>query len=220
MKRVLLIVGILSLATATFVWADLLNGSFENAQQDTATNTEYWAQDVPPGWTFGGYWGEADVRGWRAYDGTNEATLHNWGGGAADSGWWQTVTNTIASEGSIWIASAWAVSDNGNWGGGVYTANNIDIKIEFYQNDHSTLAGAVTNSYSPPGETWTYMSVTGTAPANSYYARFVMAAVGQGSSGAFQFDDASLTTQIPEPTVGGLIGLGAIALLAIRRKRS
>ncbi|HIE11635.1 MAG TPA: PEP-CTERM sorting domain-containing protein, partial [Kiritimatiellae bacterium] len=77
--------------------------------------------------------------------------------------------------------------------------------------------GAVTNRYDPPGETWTYMAVTGTAPANSYYARFVMAAVGQGSEGAFQFDDTYLGL-IPEPGVAALLGVGGLIVTAIRRR--
>lgn len=201
-------------------YSDLRNAGFEEGPQGdgTGTNTPYWSWDVPSGWTYGGNWGEVDVRNWRSHSGSNEATIHNWGGGAPDGGWWQTVTDTVASAGTIWKARAWAVSDNGGWGGGVYTCVSIDIKIEFYQSDHSTLVGAVTNSYSPPGETWTYMAVTGTAPANSYYARFVLAAVGQGSSGTLQFDDTSLTL-IPEPGVAALLGLGGIALFSVRLRR-
>ncbi|HIE10640.1 MAG TPA: hypothetical protein EYP62_03420, partial [Kiritimatiellae bacterium] len=110
---------------AAVVYADLLNASFEDAQQGTATNTEYWAWDVPPGWTYGGYWGEVSVEGWRSRSGTNEATIHNWGS-APDGGWWQTATNVVASPGSVWKARAWAVSDAGNWGGGTYTAVGCD----------------------------------------------------------------------------------------------
>jgi len=204
------------------VYGDLLNASFENATNTwdggQASDPLYWTWDQPGGWTNGGRWGQTDGRNWRAYSGSWEATIHNWGGGAPDGGWWQTVTDTVANPGSIWVASAWGVSDAGNWGGGVYTCVTIDIKIEFYQSDQSTLVGAVTNSYDPPGETWTYMAVTGTAPANSYYARFVMAAVGQGSSGAFQFDDVSLAL-IPEPGVAALLGIGGVITLAVRRRR-
>ena len=80
------------------------------------------------------------------------------------------------------------------------------------------MVGAVTNSYYPPGETWTYMSVTGMARANSHYARFVIVAVGQGTGGAFQFDDTSLAL-IPEPSAAGLLGLGGLITVAFRRRR-
>lgn len=195
----------------------MLNPSFEQAQPDTGTNCQYWTWNVPAGWTHSGLWGDADVRTWRARSGTNEATMHSWGGSGGDAGWWQETTNAWGA-GSIWIASVWLCNDNGGWGGGIYTNLSTELKLEFYSGTYGPPLAVYTNLVTLPGETWTYFAVTGTAPSGSAWARWVLAANDQSANGSLQFDDVSLEV-IPEPLAVALLGIGLAGVYTVRIRR-
>ena len=75
---------------------------------------------------------------------------------------------------------------------------------------------------STPVDTWTELLVSGTAPAGTTTARFVLVTgpfdpAGPGG-GAPRWDAASFDL-VPEPGSLGLIGLGLFGLLGIRRRR-
>lgn len=216
MKKTIIVLAVLVVGVTLASANLLLNPGFEDGPVDdiSSTNTPYWTWDVPSGNTHGGHWGDADVRNWRTHGGTNIGTIHNWGGTAADGGWWQEVTNSYGA-GSTWEGSAWFWNDNS---GSIYTTAYSQIKIEFY-NGASALVGAATNEFALPGETWTEVSVLGTAPVDTAWSRLVITSGGQGTAGALQIDDTSLANAVPEPTTFVMLALAGVGIAVLRRKR-
>lgn len=186
---------------APFAGNVLQNPGFEIGSDGVWEQTWHWYWGNPD--TLGSYWGNVDVRSlssWRTHSGTNEAAIHNWSSSAADSGFYQTVTNS-AGAGVTWYASAWFWNDNGG-GGGTYTNVGQSVAIEFYSAAGACVGGN-TNTFARPGETWTLQSIMATSPANAVWARFVVSAWGQGQSGALQVDDACL---MPAPAMRIRVG--------------
>jgi len=193
----------------------LLDPGFEDAPGGGSSSAPYWDWDTPAEWHHGGHWGDSDSQNWRSHSGTNEWAVHNWGGGQAAAGVWQEVTNSY-SAGTVWGASAWFWNDNS---GSVYTNSYSALKIEFFDASMTKTHESV-QTFTPPGETWTQVSVTGTSAVDTVWTRFVFAVDGQGSAGALQMDDTSLdVVAVPEPltSVGFILGVGLLFLLRKRR---
>ena len=209
MKRFVVFAVMIAVAVVP-AWADLINGGFETGVGSTGQYINI------VGWSGGngGTWGDIDLRDWRFHSGTQEGALHNWGAGQTDAGWWQQLTNSAA--GTVWQASTWLWNDNGG-SGGVYTNVTTELKIEFYSGTFGAPLATATKITTLPGESWQQVSVVGTSPVNTAWARFVLDSVGQGTGGALQLDDASLVV-IPEPTVTALFGFAGLLFLAARRK--
>jgi autotransporter-associated beta strand protein len=167
----------------------LTNGSFEIEGWWSGAANGWDATNFPNdrvGATFGNYL-RADFRsrsgGYSASIPGQQGSHVNTGGG-----WYQDVTNANGA-GTIWKASAWTISDNG------WTANYAAVSIEFYQGDHSTRVGAVTNNFGIPSNGWQYVSVVGTAPVDAAFARIVLTADALGTNGSIYFDNAVLQLQ-------------------------
>ncbi len=170
----------------------LRNSSFEIGGWD-GYHAWGWQWDNPD--QHGDTWGNGLWTNRHHYSGEYSGTIPGrWGVHTnVDGGWWQEVTNAYGF-GSIWDASIWVWSDGG---GTAWTSLYNALKIEFYEDDRVTQVGAATNVFTTPGEIWTLISVTGTAPVGTVWSRFVINAVGVGADGALQFDDAVLRPRVP-----------------------
>ena len=186
--------------------ADIINSGWE-----TTNTASDWAWNS---------WGDASREGWRSYvnndgqaGGGFSGTLHNWDGTAADGGWWQDGVTNGLSVGAEYETSVWLWNDDS---GSTYTGS-IELKLEFHDSGGTFLTGFTNVLSSLPGETWTEYSINGTAPSSAASARFVVAASGQGTSGALCIDGADLVA-IPEPVSAALFGLGLGCVYLLRRK--
>ena len=150
-----------------------------------ANSMPYWNWTNPPG-THAGIWGDAGVTNVNPHEGTNVATLAFQSGIEKTGGWWQQVTNAYPA-GTVWEASAWVRSD------ATYTNVRCELKIEFLDGAESTWVDTVFHYFSAPGETWTYVSGLATTPVGGVNVRIAVVAVDQGSQGALQIDDCSLS---------------------------
>jgi autotransporter-associated beta strand protein len=177
----------------------LHNSSFElqGGTAHKAYGWDYWNPDQNGNW-----WGTATRESWRARSGTHEMALNAWSPGT-NAGIWQQAANT-SPDGTLWNGSAWFWSDNGVGGGFglyVFTAVVCEVKIEFFDAGFNLLH-AESQSFDPPGETWTQVSISKTSPVGTAWARFVVAASGMGSAGsaeggALQIDDVMFGPSLP-----------------------
>jgi hypothetical protein len=69
-----------------------------------------------------------------------------------------------------------------------------------------------------PQGTWTYASVSAPTPAGANSVEVFALDINADANADFYFDDLSLTV-VPEPTTLALLGLGAAAMLAARRRQ-
>jgi hypothetical protein len=124
-----------------------------------------------------------------------------------------------ASEGQIFNGGAWILNDSlDQMAGGQVAAVNIE-----WRDAGNNLISFISNgtfTASSPVDTWSLQTVTGAAPAGTAFARFVLI-TGDfqpgGFGGAPRFDDAFFEV-IPEPSSIALLSLGAIGLVARRRR--
>jgi PKD repeat protein len=146
-------------------------------------NVPYWYYDNPLG-TAAGAWGDVGISNGPVHSGTNMAYIRNATDSDETGGFWQQITNEYAA-GTVWEAGAWVYSDDG------YTNRQCELKIEFL-NESLDYLYTSWHIFDAPGSVWTQVSGTATAPVDAVYIRFVMASVGQGSSGAFHLDHCYL----------------------------
>ncbi len=171
----------------------LRNPSFEQAGSWTGS-ARFWEWDIPNwhGGTVGNYWRAGSNTGWRSHSGMYEAAIPGkWGPHPYTyGGWWQEVTNE-AAVGTKWEASAWFWSDNAP--PKVWTSSWRGVQIEF-RDGNGGLISSNPAWFATPGETWTYVSVIATSPANTAWVRIWISAVdvATGDVGALQFDDVVL----------------------------
>ncbi len=170
----------------------LRNASFER-QGSTATNAYSWEYATPD--THGGQWGTAVRTNWRSISGSWEGAIcGSWYMSTNQGGFWQEVTNEWGA-GVTWWAGAWFWSDGP---GNEWTADYQAIKIEWYDGS-GTMIDASTNEFDEPGETWTWVSLTSTSPANAAWVRIVIQAYDISDHGALQFDDPVLGPYVSRP---------------------
>ncbi|HIE10354.1 MAG TPA: hypothetical protein EYP62_01935, partial [Kiritimatiellae bacterium] len=167
----------------------LENPSFEVPPTTNAPNAGayHWKYGDPD--THGGYSNSASREQWRAHSDFWQAAIRGSWAGYDNGAWWQEITNEY-DQGTIWEAGAWVWND---WN---FTSAASRLKVEFYDGTGTRLGGN-TNTFSNPGETWTYYSVTATAGADVAWVRWHIEAVGVGSNGALQIDDAVLWPSAP-----------------------
>jgi len=147
-----------------------------------ADSVPYWSHNIPQG-NVGGSWGDVSLVSDNTGSGTNIAAIRNLGSHAIGA-WWQQVPSSHAP-GTVWSASAWVRKE------GAYTNARCEMKMEFLDAQTNGL-DVVFHNFSAPGLEWQQVSGLATAPVGTANIRFVMAAVGQGTTGSFQFDDVSL----------------------------
>ncbi|HEY8241468.1 MAG TPA: hypothetical protein VIH35_08475, partial [Kiritimatiellia bacterium] len=122
---------------------------------------------------------------WRYHSGSWMAAVKGtWGGSGSDRAIWQEVTNTFDA-GDVWEAGAWF------WNDATYANTSSKLKLLFIDGSGNVIGGH-TNTFSPPGETWTYVSVLATSVASTVWVRFMLDVVGVNANGALQLDDAIL----------------------------
>ena len=183
-------------ATNAFV---LRNPGFELAGAAGAAQATNWGGETVHGVIMGSTWGNASRESWRSHGGSWMAAIYNWSGSMPTAGWWQSVTNALGA-GSVWTAGVWAWNDN-TAGGILFTnaSRSFYLRIEMYDSAF-TLVSLEQRNCPLPGEVWTRYQVSAVAPANAVWVRIVFGADGMGSSGALQFDDASLSGARPGRT--------------------
>ncbi|MBU0677368.1 MAG: glycoside hydrolase family 26 protein [Verrucomicrobia bacterium] len=149
-------------------------------------------------------WGEGTRENWGSHDGDGYfATLHNWGGSGASSGWYQDVPASALSH--YIFGSYFAVDAN-------YTYNQLYLKMEFMDAGDSLLS-AVTTRVTGAAASWSYYEVEGNAPSNTVQVRTSVSVEGQGNTGTAKFDDMKLTTmdvsgpELLEPAEGCYAGV-------------
>lgn len=138
-----------------------------------------------------------------------------------NAGIYQAITGTA---GDSYTASGWFDYRSTDAMGPTSTE---DVRIIFQDAGGNALAGgtfpsATFTAASGPADTWTQRSVTAVAPAGTAKVE-IMAFFNNPNNegGAMYVDDMSLTDAgpAPEPASLGLLSLGAVALLARRRRR-
>lgn len=141
--------------------------------------------------------------------------------GNFDSGVFQQFA---ATPGQIWNGGVWMYNPTG----GDQLANEQvgAVNIEWMQADGTTNSAITpfisngTFDSSSPTDRWTLQTITGAAPADAAFARLTLitgSSMGGAGGGAPRFDDAFFEV-IPEPGSAALLGLGALGLIARRRR--
>jgi hypothetical protein len=160
----------------------LRNASFETPAADGEFGAQSWKMNDPD--EHGDAWGSAARETWRAQDGTAIGTVRGTWAQAGDyGGWWQ---ESEATAGTMYRVSAQFYADT-DW-----TAATQELKLEFWNADRSQMLGATTNAIVGVGEMWTEVSVDGTAPEGTAWARAVISVSGTGEAGALQIDAVDL----------------------------
>ncbi len=157
----------------------LRNSSFELQHEDGGANEAlYWTYDERTlDYRNGGFWGSAARTDGGGMDGDCVGAIcGTWYASTNMGGFWQQVTNE-AGAGSVWEASAYVRAPS-SW---ACTAQCI--QVQFYDAGASNMLSARTN-YFTPGEDWTRVAVTGSAPAAARWVRWLVRADGITSSGA------------------------------------
>ncbi|MBU1694427.1 MAG: hypothetical protein KKC51_10745 [Verrucomicrobia bacterium] len=120
---------------------------------------------------------------------------------AHESGLYQ---DCVATAGVAYIASAYLYTPTGDRYGWDAASNTYAcVRLEFKDAGSGDLGGTVESAhFTPdnPADTWTYLSVTGVAPANTAYARIVLGIRGAlPGAGTVAFDDASAVEELTSP---------------------
>ena len=160
------------------------NCSFEVAGGDS-TQAKYWQ------WGNKDYhankWGNAERRDWRGHSGSYNASIHGYWMGSDYGGWWR---EGPAVPGVTYQASAWFWADDRS--GCIFTAANIELKIEFFDSNTNIINYVSTNFTDIVDEKWWKKTVRMTAPEDTAWARLVFDATQTGPQGALQVDDVEL----------------------------
>ena len=182
-KSVALAVVAFTVSGMAIASANLLkNASFETTGTDGEATAQNWKMNDPD--EHGDAWGSATRETWRAHEGAAIGTVRGTWAQAGDyGGWWQEAE---ATAGTMYRVSAQFYAD-ANW-----TASAQELKIEFWNADRSEMLGAATNAIVGVGEMWTEVSVDGTAPEGTAWARAVINVSGAGEAGALQVDEVVL----------------------------
>ncbi len=184
----LVLTGILLLQTTAPARAEtanlLLNPSFEYETADNFHSCVFWTMNQPG--IHGDSYGSARRENWRAQDGYYAMALRGTWAAAGDSGGlWQEVS---ATPGSAYRFSAWT------WADAAWSAQTRDLKIEFWNSDHSQRLSRHALPLENLGESWQESTIEATAPENAAWVRAVIHVSNAGPEGALLVDSLALRT--------------------------
>lgn len=166
----------------------LLNPSFEYETAADFHSCVFWTMNQPG--EHGDTYGSARRENWRAHDGYYAMAIRGTWADAGDSGGlWQEVP-AVPGTPCRFSARAWADA--------AWTAQTCEIKIEFWNTDHSRRIARHAFPLDHPGETWQEFSVEATAPEDAAWVRAVIHVSGAGPEGALLVDSLRLHGQ-PAP---------------------
>lgn len=185
----LLLPGLLLHLAATGVRAEpsnlLLNPSFEYETAADFHSCVFWTMNQPG--EHGDTYGSARRENWRAHDGYYAMAIRGAWAGAGDSGGlWQEVP---AAPGAAYRVSARV------WADAAWTAQTRELKIEFWNADHSERLARHARPLENLGETWQEVSLEATAPEDAAWVRVVVHVSGAGPEGALLVDSLCLQLQ-------------------------
>jgi hypothetical protein len=173
--------------------------------------------------------GLADVPSWTSWggSGTLEGGYYQEGSQSVrfwfnDTGFYQDFAATIGEAYDFWgYLYTPSGGDQYTWDGENLTY--ATVKVEWHRSDDSLISSTDATHFTPDNspDTWTQVTGSDTAPAETDYGRIVFAIEGAGpGSGTVAFDNVDVSQQaIPEPTTFALVA-GAFGLLYLRRKLS
>ncbi|MGD9873066.1 MAG: hypothetical protein AB7T27_02235 [Kiritimatiellia bacterium] len=189
-KLSILTIAFLPLASS-FAAVNLIdNPGFEIAGTDDS-HASYWQYGQPD--THGERFGTASRRDWVPRSGSWHGAIQGtWSDGNDNfGGYWQEAP---ASPGMTYQASAWVAADS-NWWAGAQA-----IKIEFFNSGYTNLKEFTKSIPVPSPTNNTQFTVSGVAPLNTAWARFVIYASDVGSAGAMRIDDVEMYETPPRTT--------------------
>ena len=184
----------LGLAAVAFVFSGavmasaglLKNSSFETAGSGGEQTAQNWKMNDPD--EHGDAWGSASRENWRANDGTWIGVIRGTWADAGDfGGFWQEAEATAGTSYRVTV-QVWADPD--------WTAQTQEVKLEFWNAEHSEMLAATTNAIVGAGEMWTEVTVDAFAPEGTAWARAVVNVSGAGQAGALQIDQLDLDTAL------------------------
>ena len=185
MKIPVAIAAVLGFALAPFAAAAgnlLLNPSFEYETVADFHACVFWKMNGPD--VHGDSYGSAQRENWRARDGFYAMAIRGAWAGAGDSGGcWQEVP---AQPGAAHRFSAWA------WADAAWTAPSRELKLEYWNADHSRLLATHALPLENLGESWREFSLSASAPAGAAWVRAVIHVSGAGPEGALLVDSLFL----------------------------
>lgn len=163
----------------------LLNPSFEYETADDFHSCVFWTMNRPG--EHGDTYGSARRENWRAHDGYYVLAIRGTWAGAGDSGglWQEGPT----APGTPYRFSARA------WADAAWSAHTRELKIEFWNADHSQRLVRHALPLDHPGETWQEFSIEATAPEDATWVRAVIHVSGAGPEGALLIDSLCLQSQ-------------------------
>ena len=160
----------------------LRNPSFEYETAADFHACVYWALNRPG--THGDSYGSAQRENWRAHDGFYAMAIRGtWAGAGDGGGIWQEVP---ASPDTAYRFSAWV------WADVAWTAQTRELKIEFWNADHSRRIATVAQPLDGIGETWQEISLEAVAPDEAAWVRVVVHVADAGPEGALLIDSLDL----------------------------
>lgn len=188
-KMSILIATILPLASS-FAAVNLIdNPGFETAGTDDS-HASYWQYGQPD--THGERFGTASRRDWVPRSGSWHGAIQGtWSDGNDNfGGYWQEAP---ASPGMTYQASAWFAADT------TWTARVQAIKIEFFNSGYTNLKEFTRSIPALSSTNYSQVTVSGLAPLNTAWARFVVYASDVGPEGAMRIEDVEMY-EIPPRT--------------------
>ncbi|MCX8089637.1 MAG: PEP-CTERM sorting domain-containing protein [Verrucomicrobiae bacterium] len=197
MKRIALLLSGLLWWGANGVSAQnlLLNPGFESGSGTSATS-----------WT---KWAGANREPWANHSGNYGMALEWWV--SSNGGFYQDVPGTYVP-GDLYELSAWYLDDAATVGTSVYLS-----KIEWFNASNVMIGSQVVNVSPLVNNTWKQLSMIGTVPTGTAYARVVFEGQNMVSGETLKIDDVSFSL-VPEPSSLALTGL-ALALAGLMRLR-
>lgn len=160
----------------------LLNPSFEYETAADFHACVFWSLNRPG--THGDSYGSAQRENWRAHEGFYAMAIRGaWAGAGDGGGIWQEVA---AVPGTAYRFSAWT------WADAAWTAQTRQLKIEFWNADHSRRIATAAQPLEDAGESWQEVALAAVAPDEAAWVRGVVHVAGAGPEGALLVDSLAL----------------------------
>lgn len=215
MQKVSVILGCLVFA-AGLAHANLLsNGDFQTEGTNGNSGAQFWDGDVGGTVTFSETWGVANIHreDWPETAAGDYAMYAKggWAGADTNCGVKQVFSAGI-SVGETYTLSGQFLK-NAIWSGESY------FKIEWLDGGGSQLGADEVHLHTAitVNDAWETHSFESTAPVGTVSAQVLFMAFNQGHDGVIGANNLSMVA-VPEPVSATLLGLGIVAVYAVRRK--